>query len=734
MAAYLQNGGRPVRDSDWAAKMFMVSVEQIKKQYQFAAHSTTAHNKFTDTRIGGNWAINMPPAYTRFADPRQSSLAADSVKGDQPRGMGQFYSEQIDDNAHLIHMCFGVQTFRGMVSFLVGMGSIEAALYARLGRVPLTFLIGEVAGIYTSLRFLPLLLVGTAAKFLLNRGSSKYYSMRPTMHAYWKRVDFICNSIAVNIGLYQKPDNIDWGKREFEGQMSDDNATDAATYRNLVDIAFKAAPELFKKNGGIDIYQLATRTQRLANARRKVLESYTDGKIQNETDLYNMMLQYEYKSKLVDSGESKSSLRDLLKIHETDYGNTTFPEDTWGTATTNAYRSSSTDEGTPIETAQASNVVQETNPTQSTTNSDGTVTPMTAEQVEAVSESDSNADFFSSYKRDPNDSTSIKARIGWGVKMAESIIANFNGAYEWVSFRVEPTGSISSSFSNSTKEADISSTINGFSSSLASNRFTFSNGNTGIGFIDEPIKMIKNSAMGFLSGLDVAGVINLAGSAYVDIPEHWESSSATFPSESFKMELRTPYANKLSRFIGLYVPLAMILAGALPISTGRQQYTSPFLCQVISPGRMNCKLGIIEQLSVELGVGNVGFNQRNQPLAIDVSFSVKDMNKTLHAPIDTGASLLNPLRSIFDDDNAFNDYLNTISALSMADQIIPTRRFSRNIALKLNNWDSFWSIGNWTMGAYDTSLGRGVKNMVTLGALAGIPGLSVPQLNRSLAN
>ena len=200
------------------------------------------------------------------------------------------------------------------------------------------------------------------------------------------------------------------------------------------------------------------------------------------------------------------------------------------------------------------------------------------------------------------------------------------------------------------------------------------------------------------------------------------------------MELRTPYANKLSRFIGLYVPLAMILAGALPISTGRQQYTSPFLCQVISPGRMNCKLGIIEQLSVELGVGNVGFNQRNQPLAIDVSFSVKDMNKTLHAPIDTGASLLNPLRSIFDDDNAFNDYLNTISALSMADQIIPTRRFSRNIALKLSNWDSFWSIGNWTMGVYDTSLGRGVKNMVTIGALAGIPGLSVPQLNRSLAN
>ncbi len=727
MPAYLKHAGQTVRDSDWCAKMFMVSTEQINKQYQFAAHTSTAHNKYTDTRIGGNWAINMPPAYTRYADPRQSGLVNPESGSVKPRGMGQFYSEQLDDNSHLIHMCFGVSSFRGMVSFFVGMGSIEAAVYARLGKVPLTFLIGKVAGIYTSMRFLPLLLVGVAGKYLLNRGSSKYYSLRPTMHAYWKRVDFICNVIAVNIGLYQKPDNIDWGGREFERELSDDNVVDPKQYEELVNMAYMAAPEIFKKRGGVDIYQLATRTQRLANARRKVLENYAD-KITQQSDIYKMMIDFEYKTRMIDKPTDKDSLRGLLDIHNQDYANPQFEEEDF-----NKKAKQSVDDGAANDYQQKSEETVRTatasNPTTATTNPDGTVTPA----APALKGDDyDGGSLFNYYRRDPTDNNGVVKKDGWLKKWWENLAANYHGAYEWVTFRVQHTGSISSSFSNQSKEADISSMINGFSSQMANARFTFSNGSTGIGFVDAAVSGIGNMLKGYVAGLDAAGVINLAGSAYSDIPEHWEASSSQFPSESFKMELRTPYANKLSRFMDLYIPLAMVMAGSLPISTGRQQYTSPFYCQVISPGRMTCKLGMIEQLSVDVGTGNIGYNQKNQPLGFDVSFTVKDMNKTLHAPIDTGASLLNPLRAIFDDDNAFNDYLNVISALSMADQIIPTRKFSRNVAVRINQWDSFWSMGNWTMGAFDSSLGRGVKNLVTVAGLAGIPGVEIPQLNRTL--
>ena len=739
MAAYLTHQGKPVHDVHWAAKMFMVSAEQIQAKYMFAAWSTSAHNKFTDTRIGGNWAINNPPAYTRFADPRQSSINHRDVSATKPTGMGAFYSEQLDDNAHLVHMCFGVANFRGMLSFFNGMGNIQAAMYARLGRVPLSFLLGKAAGIYVGLRLLPLLLVGMAAKFLLNRGSSKYYSLKPTMHSYWKRVDFIANSFAVNTGLYQKHNYLDWGNKDQEAAL-DPSGTSRHGYTEsehsqLVAQAYAAAPEIFRKRGGIDVYALATRTQHLANARRKLLDDYAS-KISSKEDIMKMMIELEYSRDFSAKTQTMEEMLDLAHNPVTKagsygnmgplgVGNPDFTEDSF-------------DAGALVKdsiTSADSMVIQDKVETdaavQAGTNTDGTVTPE-VRQSQGITEAMS---MYNSWHQDPNEPGNPDAVImkeGWMSKLWRFLSDNYHGAYEWVSFNVQHTGAMSVSFSNSSREADISSMINGFSSSMASQRFTFSNGATGIPGFDAAIGAVKNTILGFAAGIDAAGILSLAGSAYVDIPEHWDSSSTSFPSEQYKMKLRSVYANKLSRFIALYVPLSMIIAGALPISTGRQQYTSPYYCQVISPGRTSCKLGMIDNLSIEIGVGNMGYNQQNQPLGFDVSWTVKDMNKTMHAPIDIGGGLLNPAKGIFDDDNAFNDLLNVMSAVSMADQINPVRRLSKNIALRLNQWDSFWSIGNMTMGFYDSMLGRGVKTAVTMAGLAGVPGTVIPQLNRSL--
>lgn len=732
MSAYLTHQGKTVRDVDWAAKMFMVSAEQIQAKYMFAAWSTTAHNKFTDTRIGGNWAINNPPAYTRFADPRQSSINHRDVKSTKPTGMGAFYSEQLDDNAHLVHMCFGVANFKGMLSFFNGMGNLDAAMYARLGRVPISFLLGKVAGIYVGLRLLPLLLVGMAAKFLLNRGSSKYYSLKPTMHSYWKRVDFIANSFAVNTGLYQKHNYLDWGTKEHEAAL-DPSGTSRYGYTEsehsqLVAQAYAAAPEIFRKRGGIDVYALATRTQHLATARRKLLDDYSS-KITNKEDIMRMMIELEYTR---DFTAKTQSLEDMLKIvhepvpgapNEMGIGNPQFKEDSFDSAALVKDTLANSADGQAIND-QRSTAAQ----VEASTNADGTVSS-NERKSQAITDG---IEMFNSYHSDPNSNDDPVMKEGWMSKLWRFMSDNYHGAYEWVTFNVQHTGAMSVSFSNSSREADISSMINGFSSTMASHRFTFSNGATGVDVFDAAIGTVKNTLLGFAAGIDAAGILSLAGSAYVDIPEHWDSSSTNFPSEQYKMKLRSVYANKLSRFIALYVPLSMIIAGALPISTGRQQYTSPYYCQVISPGRTSVKLGMIDSLNIEIGVGNMGYNQQNQPLGFDVSWSVKDMNKTMHAPIDIGGGFLNPAKGIFDDDNAFNDLLNVMSAVSMADQINPVRRLSKNIALRLNQWDSFWSMGNMTMGFYDSMLGRGVKTAVTMAGLAGVPGTVIPQLNRSL--
>ena len=728
MTESLTRNGRLILDKNWMADMFMASIDSIEEKYRFAAYSTTAHNKYTDTRAGGNWAVNSPPAYCRFADPRQSGLSGDKVKGTAPVGMGGYYSSHLDDNNHLVHYSFGVSTFKGMISFFSSMGDVTAATYARTGRYPIMFLIGKAVGMYTSLRFLPLILVGMVGKFLLNRGSSKYYSFKPTMHSYWKRVDFISNSIAVSTNLYQKPAWADWGAKSEEGALDPTGSSKYGVtqdeYQQLANQAYAAAPEIFRPRGGIDTFKLVNRCQMLATARRKLLEDMAN-QITSKEDIAKKMLEMDYK--MAPKG-TMQSMEDMLKeVHERPnalggVGNPDFDEGE------SAFRTAIQDKKVSADAMAIEDATQTNQKTSATTNSDGTTKTNVGESNDIES-----VEAYARINKDPN-TGEVRRIQGWFSKLWDQISSDYHGSYQWVTFRVDHTGSTSASFTNSTREAEISSTINAFTSSMAGARFTFSNGATGLPGVDQVIGALTSAVTGFASQFEASGLISLAGSAYVDIPEHWDSSSANFPQETHSATFRGTYANKLSKHIEMYIPTSMLLAGTLPISTGKQQYTSPYLCQVISPGRMSSKLAIISDLNLEIGVGNVGFNRQNQPLAIKATWNTKDTNKVLHSPIDMGGGILNPLGGIFDDDNAFNDFLNTISAVSMADQIVPIRRLSKNLAIKLNQWDSFWSIGNQTMGFYDSMLGRGVKTAVTIAGLTGIKGVTVPQLNTALIN
>lgn len=722
------NGSSRLKDADWLPECFMLSQKDMPASVKPYQSRTTAHSKFTDTRLGGNWAINNPPAYTRFADPRVSGLNQDNQSGTAPGGMGMYYSEQLDDPSQIIHMCFGVPSFRGMLSFFSGMGNIEAGLLARTGRVPITFFVGKLVGVVIGLRLLPFILVGTVIKFLLGRTGSKYYNFRPTMHPYWNRVNFIANNFAVADGLVDRGYSI--GAKQFEkltgaqvaagGEPIEPN--EAAATADIVRLAHAACPEIFLEKGGIDVYRVASRVQSLADARRAVLEDIFQKA--ESGDLIKRVEDYTLNTKFKVNPENINDLAD--KIYNSEYGNSKMHD---GTNTFDTEASAA---------AAAKNAVsgsaQTAGAAPAQMSSDGTVAPTETKPIAKEFET-----FDATVVGDPNDSSKQIVKPGWFARLFKSVgvfsKSGYNGGFRYVSFRVNSTGAISSSFSNSTRTPDIKSTINGFSSQAANMRFNFSQGVTGIPGLDHVVEGIKNAALGLVSGIDLMGLVSLAGSSFIDIPDHWEDSTATFPSESYTINLRTPYGNALSRFMNLYVPLSMLLAGALPISTGRQSYTSPFICQLYSEGRCSIKLGMIDSLSVTHGVGNLGFNKFNKPLGMDISFTVKDLNRTMHAPIDTGGSILNPLNvmSAFDDDNAFNDYINVLSAVSMADQTIPTRRLSMKLRVKMMQWDSFWTVGNMTAGVFESSPGRFLQGLGTMGG-AVFGGGVAPQFNRALGN
>lgn len=214
---------------------------------------------------------------------------------------------------------------------------------------------------------------------------------------------------------------------------------------------------------------------------------------------------------------------------------------------------------------------------------------------------------------------------------------------------------------------------------------------------------VLNSAKEFVGGvgesLGVSGLGALMGNAFVDIPQVWQNSTADLPKSTYTMHLRTPYGNKMSRFMNLYVPLSMILAGALPKSTGKHSYDSPFLVEIFDKGRQQVRLGVIDSLQITRGVGNVGWTRNQEPLGIDVTFSVLDLSSILHMP-------MNASPGIFDEDNAYTDYLAVLGSLSLADQFYAGSRLRLSLTRKMASWRQWSSPAKYGMWAANTIPGQ----------------------------
>ena len=744
--SFLNLSGSPkIKDRDWLSNCFMLSSKNIDKSAYSAMMLSSAHRKFTDTRIGGNVAINMPPAYTRFADPRATGLNVKNIRGTRPAGLGMYWSDQIDEPAQIIHLQFGVPTFRGMLSFFTSVSNVEAGILARTGRVPISFFVGQIVGFVVGLRLLPFILVGKVMKYLLNRQGSKYYNFKPAMHPYWNRVNFIANSFAVSEGIVDRgygptsertlADSVQQNGANFENNLEDNNTalepSNVASDKRLMRAAHAACPELFLENGGVDVYRIAMRYQSLANARREFIE--TLAKNEDPKTLITRLIEAMYVKKY--DVNSEENIHKLREIHQTEYAGKDYHDGKADAITSQANGEAEK----ALSTAMASSTVTADQANAGTTSTGetpaATETPTaTAANGEAIIDREKAYDTFDTTLITDPTTKEVKPKDGWFKNwwngLAGDAKAGYAGAFSWVSFKVNATGPVSASFSNSTSTPEIKSSINGFSSTASKMRFNFSQGATGIPGIDTLVSGIKNAALGFASGVELMGLVSMAGTSFIDIPDTWEDSSANLPSESYDIHLRSPYGNALSRYMNLYIPLSMLLAGALPISTGRQSYASPFICQLYSVGRSATKLGMIDNLQITHGVGNVGFNHEKKTLGIDVNLTIKDLNRSVHAPIDTGGMILNPLNalSIFDDDNAFNEYLNVLTAMSVADMTMSTRKLHRSMQLKMMQSASFFSAGHFTLAAAESAPGRALRSV---GSVAGLVFPSVaPGMNR----
>lgn len=259
----------------------------------------------------------------------------------------------------------------------------------------------------------------------------------------------------------------------------------------------------------------------------------------------------------------------------------------------------------------------------------------------------------------------------------------------FVCFRVNSTGEVSESFSNSTTKSEIEDKINGMAAKSRNTNFNFSGGNI-MGVLGGVTNGVKDFVGGVADSFNVAGLAMLGGAAFVDIPEHWESSSSSMPSQSYTVSLVAPYGNPLSQLFNMYIPLFMLLAFALPRSTGKQSYTSPPIVQMFDKGKQQTRLGIFDSLSVRRGITNLPFNRNMQAMGIEVSFTIKELTSIMHMPISEGFSL-NPTKGIFDEDTIYSDYMSILAGLEVDDQIYPLRKLALNLTRYASNWRSWTS-------------------------------------------
>lgn len=669
-------------DASWVRGMFGMAPNTITRRKVGLRMDTTASYKFADTSLGGNQGMNAPPQFTRFADIKADGFFADPKLRDPDQVdswfentnnsgsfcMGRFYSENIDDNGQYLHLRFGVPLYTGTIAFFANMYDPHIAKLAKTGNYN-GFLraVGKAVGLYAMFVIVPMhvlfpiLALSQVLKFVLDKKPSKYYYLKPTMNLYLQAVQSMLDTQLLYHHLVPMWDIIGSSNR-FTDVTEDKNALKATMTE-----VYSALPDIWKSNGKFDVYKMINRYHVLAGYQERILEEIYDNSTEKNlsANLKSYLNSARVRAVLRDAvSDNNMNLESLAgKYEKNPFYQTTDEEDAKEDAAWKTIQAKFDSE----HGATANDVVSEQEQYQTTDQGKATKAG-TADQ--------DNESFWGGM---------INA---WG-DAKEQYASEIRDGAMWVSFKVNGRDSISDSMSNSTREPEISQTMNSLSSKARSFDFSTSNGQTGFSVVDTVIGGVKELLVGATESLHVTGLAAIFGASVVDIPDVWDSSEANIGTVSYTIQLRSPYGNDLSIFQNITVPLMFLLAGATPMATGKQTHTSPFICEAYSRGRQTVRLGIIDSISITRGVGNLGWRSDGKMLGCDVTINIKDLSRTLTMPI-----MKDP--GIWDDDNKYTDYMATIGGASLHEMTYSADKLIMNVNKWKQSWKSYFMSGRVT--------------------------------------
>ena len=622
-------------DDEWVVNSFLVKSEDLKYPDSVNRYFSPTQLSYVDTSLGGNISINVFPQYTHYADVPLPNITKGShlpsVNNLDPDiGMGRYYGEVIDANAFNVYFTFGVPEFNSMLTFILFSSDYRQTVIANTGRSPVAYDIGKVWGtaafiIGTGVVGVALLLAKSFIKYFVAPGRFTYYSMKPTMPSYWATVNSIVTMMATELGILnpvfmpKKKDTMLGGPLKID---QDD-----------MDFLHEYFPDIFRKNNYIDVFAIATKAQR--RYLNEFLANYDNFKNSNKdiTKLAEDAIRIKKNVYKHDDTSYEEYVSKLNLISSSLYG----------------YKKDNTNSNKSIDLKNNLNKV-------------GTVTVETPDGLDMPPREIDKPNVLSEFI------DQFKATITEGAQYAI--------------FRVENPGRISESFRNTTKDIELEGMLKSIGNKVKTIEFNMSGGNLLPGMKDI-IGYSKDIIHGTLDGLtmNLSNVVSaLMGDMNIEFPKRWDDSSAVFPTMTYRIKLVSPYGNPISQLQNIYIPLAAIMAGALPRAAGPSSYTSPFLCSMFLRGYQYITLGMITSLTITRGTANLPFNKQRRPLAIDVSFTVTDFSKILNVP--TQSSMLSPANVMYADDAPLNRYI----AAMCGRNAFTTLNFLPRLKLKLSRF------------------------------------------------
>ena len=290
-----------------------------------------------------------------------------------------------------------------------------------------------------------------------------------------------------------------------------------------------------------------------------------------------------------------------------------------------------------------------------------------------------------------DDGQTIPPARNWMLQYVDSFAAAYGTAiydgHLFIGFRIDKGMGGSESFSNSTGESKVSQIVNEKYDMGRATSFSNMEGENGSGSIAAVAASVTEFFSGIVKGafetlkMDPLGAA-ATGAARIDIPEVWTSSSYS-RTASFTITCLAPYGDFETIFQSEYVPLACILAGALPRGTGHSSHSAPFVCQAYCKGIFSSPLCIIESLEITRGADQFGFNMAKLPLKITMNVTLKDLSPVMYMKMGSDRGFLN---AIMGTDDNFGEYMMTLSGMGLRDRLSPYKSMRRKVQILLSTF------------------------------------------------